>query len=227
MPKKQVSETTDTRSELQAFLDSAAPKQKEVIVEVDGHTLRFNVTTSRPIGVRTKMVMDVVDMMFIDDLYVPTMEEFATCVNLLIYYTDVNVDELTIEQVEALCGRPEIFDAIKSAIDDDMVVVSSCIYHMVEWRKQQMLHAKADQLFDAATSLISSLERVLGQVESADIGKTDELLEAAKAIAAKSERELGRGIIEFREAQKASEPKSRVVRKKKAQAATTGTEKET
>ena len=61
-------------------------------------------------------------------------------------------------------------------------------------------------------------QALLGQLEGADLGKIDALTELARAVAAKSEKELGHGIIEFREAQKAAEtaPKKRAVRKKPA-----------
>lgn len=91
---------------------------------------------------------------------------------------------------------------------------------LIQWRKEKLLRAKSDELYDAVTSVVNRLDSLLGQLEGADLGKIDELTELARAVAAKSEKELGHGIIEFRETQKAAEtaPKKRAVRKKPAPA---------
>lgn len=202
--------------QFKAVLENAKPKQVEVTVPIGDVELKFQVTTSLPLAARTKMAIDISDMIFVDEIYLSSMEKFARLSTLLVYYTNIDTNVFTVDQLDVICQQADLFKAIYEVVTDDISEVFDAANRLIEWKKQRILRAKSDELYDAAKDLVNSLERFLSQFEGTDLGKVQELTDLARAVASKSERELGHGIIEFREAQKATAPKSRSVRKKAA-----------
>ena len=204
--KTVVSETEPVKEQSSVFIPVTADK--------DGDEIHFQVRKSLPLSACTRLVMDIADIVLIDGTYVPTVEEFALLSTVLAYYTDITLDDMSIDEIDQLCRRTDIIDCICQSADIDMEYFREKAQKLISWRKEQILRSKSDQLYEAVTNVVNHLDKLLSQLDGADLGKIDELTALAQAVAQKSERELGHGIIEFREAQKAAAPKKRSVRKK-------------
>ena len=191
-----------------------------VTVSVNGDELSFHVRPSLPLSARIQMVMEIADLVFLDGAYFPTVEEFAFRSTVLSYCTDLPLADMSIDEIDRLCQCGDILHKVYELSADPLSSMRSDAEKLIQWRKDKLLRAKSDELYDAVTSVVNRLDSLLDQLEGADLGKIDELTELARAVAAKSEKELGHGIIEFRETQKAAEtaPKKRAVRKKPAPA---------
>ena len=125
---------------------------------------------------------------------------------MLSYFTDLPLADMSIDEIDRLCQCGDILHKVYELSADPISSMRSDAEKLIQWRKEKLLRAKSDELYDAVTSVVNRLDSLLGQLEGADLGKIDELTELAHAVAAKSEKELGHGIIEFREAQKARRP---------------------
>ena len=186
----------------------------QVVASEGGEEVKFRVRRPLPLSARAKMVMDIANIVLVEGTYVPIVEEFAFLSTILAYYTDLPLDDMSIDNIDQLCCRTDIMGCVYQNVCDDVQYIKESAQKLISWEKEQLLRAKSDQLYEAVSAMINHLDGLLAQLEGTDLGKVEELTALAHAVAQKSEKELGHGIIEFREAKKTTAPKKRSVRKK-------------
>jgi hypothetical protein len=202
--KIETADATKLDDRIELFTINASGGTTAVELHVGDATIHVDVKKRLTLFERSKMAEEIADYCFVSEFYTPYMRDFAERISVLSFYTDINVDELTMETAYALTQNSELFAAVYHSIDDDIDGIFEDAYALIEWRKEQMLHsAKADELYDAIKQFVNGLEAMLDGIAES-IGDTSSLpgfMDAIQKIAGKDAKELARGVLDFQETQ--------------------------
>lgn len=128
---------------------------------------------------RTKMVSDIVDMVFISDengtRYCPAFQTFAIEYNIVNYFTDVSLPADP-NKASKFLEMTNLANRITQLLPDDYVEdIISAIVNAIEYRKQEILkETKLDSLIGNVLNLIQTLNQ---KVKEADISQIMEFIE--------------------------------------------------
>lgn len=128
---------------------------------------------------RTKMVSDIVDMVFISDengtRYCPAFQTFAIEYNIVNYFTDVSLPADP-NKASKFLEMTNLANRITQLLPDDYVEdITSAIVDAIEYRKQEILkETKLDSLIGNVLNLIQTLNQ---KVKEADISQIMEFIE--------------------------------------------------
>lgn len=128
---------------------------------------------------RTKMVSDIVDMVFISDengtRYCPAFQTFAIEYNIVNYFTDVSLPADP-NKASKFLEMTNLANRITELLPDDYVEdIISAIVNAIEYRKQEILkETKLDSLIGNVLNLIQTLNQ---KVKEADISQIMEFIE--------------------------------------------------
>lgn len=170
-------------------------------LNMGGEDVTINVNTTIPLFVRSQMVEDIASWNFVEDMYVPYMQKFARRLAVLDYYTDLDVGVLNASDAYRLTQNDGLYWGVYEAINDNVDEIFRDADALIEWYKQRLLHAKSDELFDAAKDFVVGLESMLdGVAESTSTTSLPEILSALQHVAKKDEIEIARGVLDFQQA---------------------------
>lgn len=201
--KVEPAEGTKLDGRIEMLTINASGGTTAVELHVGDTTIHVDVKKRLTLFERSKMAEEIADYCFVSEFYAPYMRDFAERISVLSFYTDINVDDLTMETAYALTQNSELFAAVYHNIDDDIDGIFEDAYALIEWRKEQMLRStKADELYDAIKQFVNGLEVMLdGVAESmGDTSSLPGLIDAIKKIANKDEVALAHGVLDFQEA---------------------------
>lgn len=179
-------------------------REAEIIaltVNAGDEDIVVNINTTIPLYVRSQMVEDIASRNFVEDMYVPYMNKFARRLAVLDYYTDLGVGEvMSAADAYRLTQNDDLYWAVYEAIEDDVDEIFLDANELVEWYKQKILHAKSDELFDAAKDFVAGLESMLdGVAANTNTTSLPDILSALQHVANKDETEIARGVLDFQQ----------------------------
>lgn len=206
---------------IEPLIAGIAPQEKTIEYTFGDTLIPIQVRTRLPLAERSLMVSEIANFCFVDGDYVPYMRDFGRTVSVLIHYTNIDVDSLGTDKTYLLTQCVDFYHKLYEAIDDDISKIFMEADQLVEWEKERLLHSsKADELYDAATRFVISLEsqldritdQIAGNAENDDASVKD-IIEAFKNVGKSDEAEIANAVLNYEEAKK-TQAKRKVARKK-------------
>lgn len=177
-------------------------EMRKVLCEMDEEVVEIEVIPYLSLSARGQFVNDAADIVFVDGAYAPYMLNFAYKYCLLAYCTNINLPK-DAEKINKIIQVTDIADEVDKIIDDKYLY--SDILDLIDYRKNTYLKkSKMDELMDALTSLVKSLDTMANSDEFKGKNLND-IINTAMKIADKDEKSLVNNILNFEQAKNAKE----------------------
>lgn len=161
--KKQSKAKAEMQEQLVNGIAAVAPCTIDVTAE--GLQYPIKVRPTLTLEQRSFLVESIADLCFVGDEYVPYMADFARKYGVLSSYTDLNFDNVSMEEAYRMTQNRELYRAVYDVIDDDLSAVFADVNMLIDWRKQKLLKtSKAEELYDALINFVDGLETMLDRI---------------------------------------------------------------
>lgn len=181
------------------MLPKKAIAEHEATVHFNGNeeTMQIVVTSNLTMMDRMAFAKDIVESCFdeISGDYIPYAFDVAFAVNLIQYFTNVDVGD-NAELAFALTEQSDIISIIKDVVNEKtMDQMETEVYELLQWQKsRRKMSTKADELYDAIISLVNKFSDMADSAkDNLDEGNIINLAEAVKQIG--DQEDLVKAII--------------------------------
>jgi len=114
---------------------------------------------------------DVVDMVFDGNTYCPYVQEIAFAYGFLTHFTNVKTD-IKADKLMEFCQSTNILEDVYRTIGKDAENIKNETIAMIEFKKELILKAKSDELYDSLILLIGKIGNTIEKLpQSFDLSK--------------------------------------------------------
>ena len=187
--------------------------------KVGENVIAVKVRPAVSLAERAFMVEEIADYCFVGNEYVPYMENFGKIAVLLGHYTNIDVDDVGMDDILRLWGTHQFMCDLYDAIDDDVHSMFADAAKLVEFRKKQLLKStKADELYDVAIGFVHLLENTLDKWNDKlvpEFGNTNvkDMMDAITKLSNLDEKQMAHAVLDFQEAKKKQGKPKKAVKK--------------
>ena len=176
----------DNRAKLifNSFISNEIPKEIEINDETVTYTVKKLISPSE----FSEFVVDVINNMFVDDGYNPTLKKLFIRINTIKYYTDLSLDELTLNELNDLCYSDFYYGVMDSISFDQYQDIELTINNYEEYFKQinyRHTPSNSDYVMNNVSELVDLIKDfITGLFQNADKFNSENLEKLAPQLIA-------------------------------------------
>ena len=165
--KKAKSKVVDTSidNRVTALSVKGGDMSSEYVYSANGENIVVRIKSHIPLSEQALMAADIADMQYLDDTYTPFMSKFASVFYIYKYYTDLNFDGFSVDDLDYVVRNKDFYGFVVSHIDDNLNDIIDNADNLVYWKQQTIFnHSKAEDLYDLLIMFVDKASHILDSI---------------------------------------------------------------